>query len=455
MSISGSQTPRRSDMQRELKELLHSMEKAHKADIQRYISGHLGPNILTHNPLYCRPCKPIWNKPKRKDTGPSHVQERSKMEARVEEAKVEEAKVEEVTDTLHSFSINTRLQELRIEERPESTSGELLSIDLRGVLDMTQLAKLRKAKQERCAVSSMVEQDSCLFSLSHEDGLTWSDRLRWRQRFDTQVLGTKDLTTRKCLSGREAAKQHERRLQQALRKLPAGGGPCRQRLTVFSEVFDDVCDGSPVFSSVLREIKTEYDLYMKSLLFSQSPLQDKSACTPFGASTEARKLKDAARQVLLLEQEARSSLEENDSVRREYEDAQAKALVDQKEDGRGSESCETGQRDEVAFSEVKQCELSSIAQVEAKRQQVWEVWNEVQSLQKDIRETMVSTVTTSALENCIRDSEEEILNLAASNVLLLKTNKDLEQNVSTFLKVSEETKTRAWEKIRTTLNGHD
>lgn len=54
---------------------------------------------------------------------------------------------------------------------------------------------------------------------------------------------------------------------------------------------------------------------------------------------------------------------------------------------------------------MKQCELSSIAQVEAKRQQVWKVWNEVQSLQKDIRETMVSTVTTSALENCIRDSE--------------------------------------------------
>lgn len=204
MSVSGSQTPRHSDMQRELKELLHSMEKAHKADIQTYISGHLGPNILTHNPLYCRPCKPIWNKPKRKDTGPSHVQERSKMEAKVEEA----------TDALHSFSINTRLQELRIEEMPESISGELLSIDLRGVLDMTQLAKLRKAKQERCAVSSMVEQDSCLFSLSHEDGLTWSDRLRRRQRFDTQVLGTKDLTTRKCLSGREAAKQHEHRLQQ-------------------------------------------------------------------------------------------------------------------------------------------------------------------------------------------------------------------------------------------------
>ncbi|MCI4376774.1 hypothetical protein PGIGA_G00192290 [Pangasianodon gigas] len=441
MSVSGSQTPKRSDNQRELKELLRSVEKAHKADIQTYSSGHLGPNRLTHKPLDCRPRKPLWNKPKCKDMGPSRVQERSKMEA----------SVEETIHALHSFTIATTRQKPRIQERPESPSGELLTTDLRGVLDRTELAKLRKAKQESCAVSDTVEQDSCLFTHSHEAGLTW------RQRFDTQVLRTKDLTTRKCLSGREAAKRHERKLQQALRKLPASGGPCRERLTVFSDVFDDVCHGSPAFGSVLREIKTEYDLYMKSLLSSQSPLQDKSACTPFGVSTETTELKEAAKQVLLLEKEARRALEENDRVRIEYEDAQAKALPDQKENG-GSESCDTGQCDEDVFSEVKQCELSSIAQVEAKRQQVWEVWNEVQRLQKDIRETMVSTVTTSTLENCIRDSEDEIMNFAASNVLLQRTNKDLEQNISVVLskaKVSEETKKQVWEEIWTTLNGHD
>ncbi|XP_053088500.1 uncharacterized protein C6orf118 isoform X2 [Pangasianodon hypophthalmus] len=467
MSVSGGQTPKRSGNQRELKELLRSVEKAHKADIQTYSSGHLGPNRLTHKPLDCRPRKPIWNKPKCKDMGPSRVQERSKMEA----------SVEETIDVLHSFTIATTQQKPRIQEKPESPSGELLTADLRGALDRTEVAKLRKAKQETCAVSGMVEQDSCLFTHSHEAGLTW------RQHFDTQVLRTKDLTTRKCLSGREAAKRHERKLQQALRKLPASGGPCRERLTVFSDVFDDVCHGSPAFGSVLREIKTEYDLYTKSLLSSQSPLQDKSACTPFGVSTEATELKEAAKRVLLLEQEAWRALEENDRyyfinilislcmllktihrrlffsfrVRIEYEDAQAKALPDQKENG-GSESRDTGQCDEDVFSGVKQCELSSIAQVEAKRQQVWEVWNEVQRLQKDIRETMVSTVTTSTLENCIRDSEDEIMNFAASNVLLQRTSKDLKQNISVVLskaKVSEETKKQVWEEIWTTLNGHE
>lgn len=201
MSVSGSQTQRRSDMQSKLKQLLHSVEKAHKADIQTYSSGHLAPNSLTHKPLYCRPLKPNWNKPKRKDVGLSQLQKRSKMEANVEET----------TDALHSFTIAPKLQDPGIQKRPESST----STDLRGDLGMAELANLRKAKQvPSCTESDTVEQDSRWFTHSHEAGLTWRDRLCQRQRFDTQVLKTKDLTTRKCLSGREAAKRHERKLQQ-------------------------------------------------------------------------------------------------------------------------------------------------------------------------------------------------------------------------------------------------
>ncbi|XP_060727308.1 uncharacterized protein C6orf118-like isoform X2 [Tachysurus vachellii] len=438
MSVSGSQTLRRSDMQRQLKEVLHSVEKAHKADIQTYCSGHLGPNKLVHRSLNCRPRKAILSKPKCKDVGLSRVRERSQMEANVEET----------SDALHSLTIGTMLHIPRIQERPECPSEESLT----GVQDMTELAKLRKAIQENsCTVSDMMEQDSLRFTHSHKAGLARRDQQHRRLHTDMRVLRIKAVTTRKCLSGIEAAKRHERRLQQVLRKLPASGGPCRKRLAVFSDVFNDVCDGSPAFGSLLREIKTEYDLYLKSLLFSQSLLWDKSASTSFGVSTEATELKKVASQVLSLEQEARRALEENDRVQIECEDA----LVDQK----GNESYEpVGQCDEVVFSGVNPCALSSVSQVEAKRQQVWKVWAEVQMLQKDIRETMVSTVTTSALENCIRDSEDEILNLAASNVLLQRTIKDLEQNISAILrkaKVSEETTVQVWEEIWTTLNGHD
>lgn len=197
MSASGSQTPRRADMQRELKEQLHSVEQAHKADIQTYRSGHLGPNSLLHKPLKCRPRNLVWNEPKCKDMGPSYIQQRRKTEA----------SLEKTTDALHSFTMTNMLQEPKIMGRPESPSKESPTADLRE-------AWMRKAKQERCSVSDMDQHDSCWFTHSQDAGFTRSDRLRWRQRFDTQVLRTKDLTTTKGLSGREASKRHEHRLQQ-------------------------------------------------------------------------------------------------------------------------------------------------------------------------------------------------------------------------------------------------
>lgn len=42
---------------------------------------------------------------------------------------------------------------------------------------------------------------------------------------------------------------------QELEKLSAQSCPSRDRLVVFSDVFDDVCEGSPVFGRILREIK--------------------------------------------------------------------------------------------------------------------------------------------------------------------------------------------------------
>ncbi|KAF5890024.1 uncharacterized protein DAT39_020273, partial [Clarias magur] len=172
-------------MQRKLKELLHSVEKAHKADIQTYSSGHLGPNRLTLKPLNCRPCKPIWNRPKRTDMGPCHIQGRHKSEANVEET----------IDALCGFTIHTIP---RIQEKPGSPSEDLVTTDVREGLDKTELDTLAEGKQEHSAASD-----------SHEAELTWSDRLDRRK-----ILRTKDLSARKCLSGREVAKRHERKLQQ-------------------------------------------------------------------------------------------------------------------------------------------------------------------------------------------------------------------------------------------------
>ncbi|XP_038136031.1 uncharacterized protein C6orf118-like [Cyprinodon tularosa] len=70
--------------------------------------------------------------------------------------------------------------------------------------------------------------------------------------------------------GDEVAELYERKLQELKTKLSAPSWPSRDRLAVFSDVFDDVCEGLPVFGRILREIKTEYDLYINHLMDSQS-----------------------------------------------------------------------------------------------------------------------------------------------------------------------------------------
>ncbi|KAI5611609.1 hypothetical protein C0J50_1250 [Silurus asotus] len=295
---------------------------------------------------------------------------------------------EKVTDGLQSCTIDTnkpRIQKLQ----------ELVTTNLTGGLDRPELGKMREAKQDGCTESQTKKQDNSWFTHTNKAGVTRSDRLRQGRCIDKRP---KDLINRKCLSWREAAKGHESKLQQK-----------------------------------------EYDLFVASLLTSQSLLQDKSADLPVEASTEGLELKEAASQMFLLEQEAKRVLEENDRVRLEYEDVQLKALVDQKD----KESCDTRRRDEDTFSGVMPCERSSVAQVEAKRQQVWKVWGELKDLERDIKEMMMSSVIISALETSIRDSEDEILNIAASNVRLQRANKDLEQNISLVLSnalISEETK---------------
>ncbi|XP_062852022.1 uncharacterized protein C6orf118-like isoform X2 [Trichomycterus rosablanca] len=433
MSESANQCLSRSDIRRKRKELLLGIEKAHKSDIQTYSSGHLGPYSL--KPPHCRPHSCL---------GSSSPKERRNITDNVQE----------MMDALYNFTMATTLQVPSIRKTTKSPSKASVNTSkekpnkMKG-LDVYErfLEKSSKAQQGISAASVKVDQGKHWFINSHWTGLTWSDQPYLRQQFKTPVLCTERLITKKCLNSKKTTNELEHKLMQALRKLPATASPCRERLAVLSDVFDDVCDGSSVFSSILREIKTEYDLYLKTLLSSQSCLLNKS--DPAGKFIETMELEKAASLVSSLEDKARRALKDNDKLRMEYEDALLKDKRTQKEIDKGSES--SGSKlsdlitnDEDRISGEKQCEaseVSSIAYLETMRQEVWRVWMSVQKLQKEIREIMV-----------------EIMHFIASNERLRNKNKDLEQNILIILNranISEETKAQLEEKIWNKLNGED
>ncbi|XP_026879517.2 uncharacterized protein C6orf118 isoform X2 [Electrophorus electricus] len=435
MPLSGRQRLSSFDLRREQKEFLLGVESAHRADIQTYSSGHLGPSCFSPQLLLSRPVKPIWEGSKGpcKPSPPSCLRER----------KMTEVHVEEMTDALYSFTMSTTLQEPQTQAGARGPVGghpskatELAQQQTRAAPDAMELFPVKPGP------SGMETEQRPLATPSRRD------ELRLRRLFDRQVLRTRDLAARKSTSVEEPARRHERRLQQELSRLAAHRGPVSERLSAFSRVFSDVCDDTPAFSGALREIKTEYELYLDSVLSNQSSLHDMSAFDPLKDFLKTTKLDEATQQVCSLEEKARAALQENDRVRTEYEEAQARTLESQTEERR-SEGPHLGQSGltavDVENPDLNQNEatISSVAQLEPMRHQVWRVWKEVQELQKEIRETMVSTVTTNAMEGCIRDTKAEIMRLIASNEHLRSANKALEQNILTVMnraKVSEETK---------------
>ncbi|XP_076831572.1 uncharacterized protein C6orf118-like [Brachyhypopomus gauderio] len=410
MSVPGRPRLSGSALRQERKQLLLGVERAHRADIQTYSSGHLGPRSFFPKLPPSRPVQPVWEGSRHPRKPPLH--------ARPQEGTVTDIHVEEMMDALYNFTMATTLQQPETQacpSGPDSPAGPGRSWraagperpQTRDAPNMTDLSLVKPGLPRAEA-----EQVPC-----------WCKRSPLATPTRRGGLQLSHLTT----SGQEA-RRHERWLEQELRRTSAHGGPARERLAAFRRVFDDVCDGALAFCGALREIKMEYDLMLDSLLSTQSTQQDSSAFVPFNkAFLETSKLDQATREVWSLEELARTALRENDRVRTEYENAQAS---EQQMGERGTESPHPGHSDLTAAEngarpdlDQDEATVSTVTQLEAERRQVWRVWKEVQELQKEIRETMVSTVTTNALQECIRDTKAEIRHLVNSNEHLRSANK--------------------------------
>uniref|UniRef100_A0A3Q2QB00 Translin-associated factor X-interacting protein 1 N-terminal domain-containing protein n=1 Tax=Fundulus heteroclitus TaxID=8078 RepID=A0A3Q2QB00_FUNHE len=140
-----------------------------------------------------------------------------------------------------------------------------------------------------------------------------------KPRLGDGVTAKQDVT-----EGAKVAEVCERKLQKELKKLSALSWPSRDRLAVFSDVFDDVCEGSPVFGRILREIKTEYDLYISVLMDSHSSQDHVASVKDTGEITRSDKeVEEAGNEVRSLEEKARRAAEENERVQDELKNLPA------------------------------------------------------------------------------------------------------------------------------------
>ncbi|TNN66697.1 hypothetical protein EYF80_023086 [Liparis tanakae] len=361
MSYRGTPESFRSDIHG----LLLAAEAGQKADILTYSSGHLGPRSLVQSQPHGETKQSFWRMCRGLEETPNQTRAKALTYVKKKACPFE-------------FSTDTA------ESDPRAFSQ-------------------KKANSSSDPVGKQP---------SDQKGLSNKGQSKSIQQLGRQVRAKQDLW-----AGTHVSEMHERKLQKGLRRLSAQSWPSRDRLAVFSDVFDDVCEGSPVFGRILREIKTDYDLYANSLMASQSLRHKKSLGTSlrYLGNDKGRQmeLKDAIKEVFRLEQEFQSAQEENKRVRDESHNVPAPVGP---EDGDMTNTSLSGLRDGGTAH-------GPAGSVQSKRLQVLITWRENQRLEEELKEKPVSFGEITATELCIKDVKTEMMRLIASNERLKTTNK--------------------------------
>ncbi|XP_034753405.1 uncharacterized protein C6orf118-like isoform X1 [Etheostoma cragini] len=437
MSNSSKPKPRcfRSDIQR----LLLAAEAGQKDDILTYSSGHLGPRCLNQSQPHRETKQSFWSMSQSLKETPNTVK------PQLTRAKVlVYVKKKEMKECPPKFSTGTALVESEVlKSRQDKASHCSSHADRREDVSLPKIVYSSSNSlpvQPRAFPQKKSKYLSDLEGKQHfdQEGLNNDGQLKKKKQFGRKVITKQDLW-----AGIHVAEMHERKLQKELSRLSVHSWPSRDRLAVFSDVFDDVCEGSPVFGRILREIKTDYDLYVNHLMASQSPLHDTSLDTSLkdlgNGKVRQMELEDAEKEVFRLEQEAKTALEENKRVRNESQNVPA---IIGPEDSDMKNPYVSGLQD------------SCTNNLQSKRIQVLNTWREIQQLEEEIKEKLVSSVTTTATAGHIKDLKKEIMRLIASNDCLETMNKDLENNINMVVdreKASKAIRRMLWDKINCDL----
>ncbi|XP_020726727.2 uncharacterized protein C6orf118 homolog isoform X1 [Odocoileus virginianus] len=404
-----------------LRTLLNQLQKDHRDDVCMYMSGHLNPNKLYRPPETILYHWPNANRPpqakvfgaerlsdevkKMKDAlarftistavGPSDAENTPLFRYLNPPAQASHASQEDV-------SPKARLREEGSPERPKR--GELRLPDIK-------VLKYKEVTSSRECVSSPPGRDEFQYVSSHLAGVTKADRYRQFLSFQKQVLAKQDLLMRD-FTGSQAARCHEKKLEQELQKICVCDPEEFNRLQVFGEVFEDICNSSLIFGDILKEIKEEYELYML-LLLKNHPTEEYKSLLAEVQSLKKGKVKTAdvqraKEELRTLVTAIKAALDHNDRLRNELE--QERVLLEA-----------TRNRAESPERKiVKEENLTLLEKVGKKRCEVLHKWDEIQALEREMKTTFVHTGILQITESKIKSLETETIKLETTNKILMK-----------------------------------
>ncbi|XP_065258322.1 uncharacterized protein C6orf118 homolog [Emys orbicularis] len=469
--------------ERSLTHLLDGLEKAHRADVQLYTSGHLNHNKLYKprenvKPGYWDsaktptrfmtgrkqlPAQNICNETAKKmkntlaDFTPSTtlVPVRAKSASPIyRHAQALLASVDRpVNGPLTSTPLEKQLKELKkkIEEETDRLNKPLKREELD--VPVMKVLKYKPVKNSRrCAAE--VAKDEYQFMPSYLAGVTKTDQFNKFLHFQRDFIAKHDLLEND-ISGSKASERHERKLAQELQRICDCNRPHFKRLQVFGDVFEDICNSSLIFGDILKEVKNEYELYMVILLDSLPTTQYKTLMAQVKGMgkrpVKAQEIEETRREVQTLVKKAKSVLERNEELRNELE---IQLWVSQSPESKTVP--ETSGDHAMKLPEKKH--LSLAEQIESMRCQVLAKWEEMQAIEKEIRETMTHAGMANTIEKTVKDIEAEALKLNSANSFLQHQIKEVQDNITDILnrqKVTQENQRKLWELLKKFLSLED
>ncbi|XP_071485136.1 uncharacterized protein C6orf118-like [Diadema antillarum] len=309
-----------------------------------------------------------------------------------------------------------------------------------------------EGRVDRSSISGDLNKQ--LFVQSHLAGITKRDQFNRFLDFQRHVLRRDEMYEKGVLTGRKAVEHLERKLYEKLQDLSVEtrfSAPNFHRLQIYSDIWDELIEETPTFSTILKKIKNEFDLYMGSLLDSQPHRQSEVLSQQVRGLTASGvvlpgELAIGQDVVKRMEQDTKNVLEENDRLRERLrkEQVAVAALPPQVEIPDPVPTQRKAKEEELVLGHGDQ---------------VLELHNKILDLQRTIEELTeelhahhVPKSICEHMEGCLRDTEAEVLKLLSTNEYLEKTIQGLEADVDKLLEKYDapETDIRAiWKSINT------
>ncbi|XP_044527547.1 uncharacterized protein C6orf118 homolog [Gracilinanus agilis] len=413
-----------------ISKLLSELQRVHRDDVSVYTSGHLNPsklyNPIKHTSFWTGAIGPLRKKTVLKNP---FEDTSAKMQDALSEFTINTALVSEAAEhpgflkilhpqlqgsSLPSLPTSDVALEEKLKEERKKLQTEMFEKDLK--LPELRLLKYKQVKNSRQCYNAPLLKDEYQFISTYLSGVTKKDKLAKFMQFQKDVIAKQDLLE-SDFTGCKVALDHEKKLEQELQKMQANLPPQLNRLKVFGQTFEDVCNSSLLFGDLLKEVKNEYELYVTILMNSQSSSQYKNLMSQVKGmekrSTLTADIEEARKEVQRLVKVARESLETNEQLRDELK---AEELLDQT----------SATMEEPSVEAVEEKLLTLAEKVEEKRCQILNKWDEIYALEKHIKTDLVHNEIANIAESSCKSIETEAIKLETINGILKKKIMDSE-----------------------------